>query len=219
MGRLVSDLTGRAMKATAKAHLDPDLRAGATKRLPGWRPVFGQTDAAQSHLIRQGVGVDDLFLFYGWFREIELRAGRYRYVRGAPDLHIIFGWLRVGEIVTNPATAKVAAWARGHPHVRADLGPLSTLYLSKNRQAGAFPKKRPDLILSAEGRSRSIWSLPRWAHPHGRASTLSYHGRLDRWSRSRGATLLRTAGRGQEFVWNGSHYPEAVEWAEAICRS
>jgi Nucleotide modification associated domain 3 len=217
VGRLVSDLTRGKINSRAKAHLDPDLRADVVSRLPGWRPMFGQTDAAQSHLERHGVGLGDLFLFYGWFREVRLRSGTYSYVRHSPDLHVVFGWLRVGEVVKNPRPANLESWALGHPHVAADLGTRSTLYLARARQAGVVDSVRADRILTAKGRTRSIWSLPAWAHPRGRSSTLSYHGRLDRWSRTRGQTVLHSAGRGQEFVWDSEHYPEAVEWADAIC--
>jgi hypothetical protein len=69
MVRLVEDLTGGNIGRDALAHLDPDLHHAALDRAPGWRPCFGQTDAAQTHLEGCGVGRGDLFLFFGWFRE------------------------------------------------------------------------------------------------------------------------------------------------------
>ena len=54
-------------------HLDPDLRRDTRKSIPsGWVPIFGQADAAESHLENQGVTVGDLFMFFGWFRETEI---------------------------------------------------------------------------------------------------------------------------------------------------
>ncbi len=51
------------------AHLDPDLRPEALASRPkDWRPAFGQSSAAATLLINQGVGVGDLFIFFGWFR-------------------------------------------------------------------------------------------------------------------------------------------------------
>ena len=38
------------------AHLDPDLRAAARPRPAGWRPLFGQSEAAQRHLSQSGCG-------------------------------------------------------------------------------------------------------------------------------------------------------------------
>lgn len=49
------------------AHLDPDMDRDAISREPGWQPLFGQVDAARSHLINQGVQKGDLFLMFGWF--------------------------------------------------------------------------------------------------------------------------------------------------------
>src|ERR1019366_2374960 len=52
------------------AHLDPDLRQNALAYPPdAWRPAFGQSGAAAGHLINQGVGAGDLFIFFGWFRK------------------------------------------------------------------------------------------------------------------------------------------------------
>src|SRR3954469_15394864 len=103
VGQLVSDLTGTRVHGAERAHLDPDLDPTARDRRRGWRAAFGQDGAAQRHLERQGVGVGDLFLFFGWFRRVQKVRGRYRYLAGAldgaRDLHVIFGWLRVGKVL------------------------------------------------------------------------------------------------------------------------
>lgn len=46
-----------------RCHLDPDICKDSMEREPGWKPCFGQIDAAQSHLENQQVHVGDLFLF------------------------------------------------------------------------------------------------------------------------------------------------------------
>jgi hypothetical protein len=59
----------RALKPSfkdARCHLDPDIRPGLVRR-EGWMPAFGQVGAAETHLENQGVGMGDLFLFFGWF--------------------------------------------------------------------------------------------------------------------------------------------------------
>ncbi len=89
LGKLASELTNGRSRASHFAHLDPDLIESAYPRAPGWRPIFGQVDAAQSVLAREGVGPGDLFLFFGWFRRVTAAAGRFRYVPGAPDLHVM----------------------------------------------------------------------------------------------------------------------------------
>ena len=98
--RLVEDLTGGNIGRDALAHLDPDLDHAALDRAPGWRPCFGQTDAAQTHLEGCGVGPGDLFLFFGWFRQVrKAHNGRWAIDRNSPNLHVIFGWLQIGEAI------------------------------------------------------------------------------------------------------------------------
>ena len=41
---------------------------------------------------------------------------------------------------------------------------------------------------------------------------LTYHPDLGRWRRDANHAYLRSVGRGQEFVLDLAHYPEAVEW-------
>ena len=49
-------------------------------RPPDWRPAFGQVGAAQKHLEQQGVSVGDVFLFFGWFRDVIRNTdGRWKY--------------------------------------------------------------------------------------------------------------------------------------------
>jgi hypothetical protein len=45
MGEAVSQLAG--FPETHRAHLDPDLVAESLPREKGWRPIFGQCDAAE----------------------------------------------------------------------------------------------------------------------------------------------------------------------------
>jgi hypothetical protein len=121
LGRIVEDLTSRKVGRIRKdkpTHLDPDLRRDAVRRPPGWLPAFGPGGTAQTLLERHGVGVGDLFLFFGWFRKVDIKAGHYQYVRGAPNIHLLFGWLQVGEIYHSfLPEARVPRWARHHPHI------------------------------------------------------------------------------------------------------
>jgi hypothetical protein len=89
LGKVVAALTRGRIDFAAHAHLDPDLYSQICSRAPGWRPLFGQDGAAQSHLANQGVGVGDLFLFFGWFRAVEQPSGYYCFVKQAPDQHLI----------------------------------------------------------------------------------------------------------------------------------
>ena len=172
VGSLVEGLTDGRVRRDDGAHLDPDIRASAYPRQPGWRPLFGQDGTAQAHLTNSGVGVGDIFLFFGWFRRTERTEEGHRFVRGAPDLHVLFGWLQIGAIVSLDASRpSIPIWARYHPHVHEDAEGRNTLYVAREdlllpgtlRRAaggGAFGSYRESLGLTAPGQTRSVWRLP-----------------------------------------------------------
>lgn len=228
LGDLVRDLSGGRISADQPAHLDPDLCHASLPRMPGCRPLFGQCGAAETHLQRQGVGPGDLFLFFGWFRQVERVGDTYRYVAGAPDLHVLFGWLQVAERRPLDDAVAVPTWARYHPHCQhAQFAAPNSLYIAAEHLdlpgassgllgAGRWPRFRPQLQLTAPAMSRSVWRLPAWFHPCGRDAALSYHARPDRWQLHGDHVLLRTVGRGQEFVLDCDAYPEALAWAAGL---
>lgn len=236
VGRLVADLTRGRVQPDDPAHLDPDLHpASAHSRPPGWRPAFGQTGAAETHLQNQGVGPGDVFLFYGWFREVtQNTAGRFGYRPEAPDRHVIFGWLQIAQRLPIAPLSALPAWTAGHPHHKpVPYGRTDCVYLATDRLrlplpghdglpgGGIWRSFHPDRILSAPGRTRSWWQLPAWFHPPaGGGPALSYHSRPARWTRTdTGAVLLNTAKQGQEFVLDCEHYPEALAWLAGMLAS
>ena len=225
-GPLVEALTGGRVRAGDRAHLDPDLDRGALPRRRGWRAAFGQLGAAQAHLAGRGVGPGDLFLFFGWFREVERSVGGWRYRDGAPDLHVIFGWLAVGEVLRAGVDADAIAarrpWLATHPHLHLAGARGNTIYVAADRLrvpggppdglpgAGLFRTVQGALVLTSGGQPRrSLWRLPAPL----RGAPLSYHADPRRWARDGDAALLRTVGRGQEFVLDCADLPEAVRWA------
>ncbi|MFL5694718.1 MAG: hypothetical protein ACJ795_23245 [Ktedonobacteraceae bacterium] len=230
LGTIVNDLTGGRVKPDTFAHLDPDLNVFSVPRQPNWRPVFGQAGAAEKHLQNQGVKEGDVFVFYGWFRQVELVAGKYRYVRNTPDLHVIFGWLQVEQRIPVASLSEIPAWALDHPHCKAtkyrsiDSIYISTSYLhlpgidSNKPGSGVFPLLASDLCLTAPNKSRSIWQLPNWFYPHENTPGLSYHSSLHRWKLDGDTVLLNTVGRGQEFVLDCQDYPEAIQWLSQLLR-
>ena len=228
LGNLVRDLSGGRIAANQPVHLDPDLCHASLNRMPGWRPLFGQCGAAETHLQAQGVGPGDLFLFFGWFRQAEHLGEGYRYVAGAPDMHVLFGWMHVAARLPLSAEATVPPWARYHPHCQhAPFAAPNSLYVAAEQLdlpgvsvtlpgAGGWTHFRPPLQLTAPGMSRSVWRLPAWFHPHGRDTVLSYHARSDRWQLHDDHVLLRTVGRGQEFVLDCDAYSEALAWVAEL---
>lgn len=224
IGELVTVLTRGRFTQQSRAHLDPDLYPHSCPRLPNWRPLFGQDGAAQSHLTNQGVGVGDLFLFFGWFRRVEQREGQYSFVKGAPNQHLIYGWLQVGAILTGEQIVQEApAWAMYHPHCVGGYSPRNTLYIASEHLtlagittplpgAGTFRHYQDNLCLTTPNALRTLWRLPPWFYPAGDKPPLTYHTVPLRWSRDADYTYLRSAMRGQEFVLDTAHYPEAIQW-------
>ena len=228
LGRLVEDLTQGRIRSAGGAHLDPDLRPSIRQRLAGWRPLFGQDGTAQAHLVNAGVGVGDLFLFFGWFRRTERTREGYRFVKGAPDLHVLFGWLQIGAIwPVEERRSEVPAWAKYHPHVHGDSEGKNTLYVAREdlrlpgmskgaAGGGVFDNYQEQLRLTAPGHTRTVWRLPEWFFPKDSRPPLTYHRRRDRWTPADDHTILRSVPRGQEFVLDVEHYPEAIAWARDL---
>lgn len=239
MGRLVRDLSGGKLNANTRAHVDPDLYypqlarerviETVTKKVTDqdWLPLFGQCGAAQTHLQSLNVGRGDIFLFFGWFRQVELHQRRWRYVPTAPDLHVLYGWMQIKSVesVEHIMRSEKKAWMRYHPHCLAEFKGSNVIYcasrnlsLLKKRLPGAglFKACRSELCLTQSGCSRSRWRLPGWMYPQSRRSSLSYHSDLNRWQKKGSHALLRSAARGQEFVLDLDDYPEGKEWLESL---
>ena len=97
IGNLVEELTKGKILGHFNAHLDPDLYEDSIKRERGWRPIFGQTGAAQGHLLNNQVGQGDLFLFFGRFQNIVESNRKIKYDNSSKSVHVIFGWLQVNH--------------------------------------------------------------------------------------------------------------------------
>ena len=196
-------------------HLDPDIRPSVLKRKEGWKGLFGQIDAAQGHLENQGVCPDDLFLFFGWFRNTLSIDGRLAFDRNDPHgRHIIFGYLQIGEVWKVTADASVPTWARYHPHTSPSRRERNnnTLYVARDHLSwrmsepgfGVF-RLAPNLVLTAPDATRSKWSLPNFF----RETSISYHSRSS-WKDG----YFLSAAKGQEFVIDADD--TVIEWAKEL---
>jgi hypothetical protein len=236
VGRLVESLTSGRVSTEHPAHLDPDLDHGVRPREAGWRPAFGQTGAAQTHLAQHGIGAGDLFLFFGWFREAELAAGgTWRFTRGAPDLHVLFGWLQVGELLRvadqGHRYGEHYPWLRDHPHLNGTWSDANTVYIAAETMnvfnderfsrlpgGGTFSGFSQSRVLTAPQQAgRSFWRLPGWFYPANGELTFSYHDKPERWSRGPdGSAHLRSVARGQEFVLATNRDADVSNWLSDI---
>ncbi len=225
IGNLVCDLTGGRIPQHYRAHIDPDLRADSLPRLPNWRPIFGQTGQAQSHLRNNNVGPGDLFLFFGLFGRVEMLNGSYKRARDAKPCHIIWGWLQVDEVLKlGNSRPQGYEWAHYHPHFNRGTDQNNVVYIARQwlqlkgienkfPGAGAFQKFHCDLQLTAaNGNKTSLWELPGWFYPKNR-KPLTYHSDKRRWRKRGGQVELESVARGQEFVLDCEKYPEAIQWA------
>jgi len=236
LGSISSDLRAERGYGKTKVHLDPDLNKSALKRERGWCPCFGQASAALSHLEHHAVSKGDIFLFFGWFKEVVNLNGRLAYRQGAPDIHCIFGWLQIETAQpVNAATWNPPKWAKRHPHVQRRNTSCEpggdTLYIAPERLkipsfrrkipgGGIFTFFKPSLRLTAaSAENRSTWSLPAWFYPFspdGERPPLSYHRNRRIWKTNRDGVLLHTVSRGQEFVLDCDYYPEAIDWIKSL---
>jgi hypothetical protein len=176
LGQIIEEMTKGRIGADNLCHEDPMFSNG--------RWAFGQTGAAQAHLERNGVGVGDIFLFFGLFA---FRDGRDRH-------HRIFGYLEVDEVRHlggRPSRSdNPEGFLRRHPHTIGEWNENNTLYLGSGAKAKTA---HPSLRLTKPGALTSIWTVPPWL----KAAGLTYHGNPVRWADD---AELRVASRGQEFV-------------------
>ena len=243
LGTIIEQLTRYRMSDSCCVHLDPDLDKSMLVRQPGWRGIFGQSEAAQRELENEEVGPGDLFLFFGQFCRVARDPnGQLRYVKGAPTQHVVFGWLRIGNLYHLPEQAdQVPSWAGYHAHLNyAKIEPVpNVIYIAAEKLDsntdvpgwGVFRHFRDDLrlthpapIIGENGKPKNIpsrWQLPAWMNPWNDPNNprppLTHHRTARQWNGSdKQFATLQTVGRGQEFILNADTYPEAWPWAKAI---
>jgi hypothetical protein len=240
VGEMVRQLSNGKWGPNDEVHLDPDIRHNAVKR-NGFRAAFGQSGAAQTHLANQNVCSaprgenNDLFLYFGRYREVEEQSGRWRYRRGAPEVQLIFGWLQVGEMIS--LAEEYPEWAQMHPHCRpsaivlAEIGKRkinnNTLYVARSELsfsskpgAGVFQqfdiRARGPRCLTREDSTASVWRLPDFFKRAG-LTCLSNMGARTAWTAEGNSWIVQRKGPGQEFVLetNGREQ-ESLDWLKAL---
>jgi hypothetical protein len=230
LGELVSELTNGRISSTFNAHLDPDLNQGSLQRQEGWRPIFGQTGASQSHLHKNNVKEGDIFLFFGLFQQVIQSHGKLVWDKRSPKHHIIWGWMQIGEILSVDSCAEGEyEWAKYHPHFHRVVDKDNVIYISQGHLAlpricrsmdsgaGIFTRFSKQLKLTAPDSEKAcLWSLPSWFYPRDGKLPLTYHSDLTRWERGDQCANLRAVNRGQEFILNCDEYPEAITWVRDL---
>ena len=193
-----------------ECHLDPDIRKDVTYRMDGWKPAFGQIDAARSHLCNQGVGIGDIFLFFGWFRHTELINGKLQFIGPSSGFHAIYGYMQVGEIIER--YEDVPIWLESHPHAKKERWMRNNaIYIASDNLSlkpelpgsGCFTFTEKHK-LTKEGCSRSIWNLPEFF----RNIPITYNAKA--WKEDE----FHSAAKGQEFVFTAND--DVLNWISEL---
>ena len=201
-------------------HVDPDIKSDIiTERKSGWKGIFGQCDAAQGHLTANNIEVGDLFLFYGWFKEVQEKNGMLRYTPGT-DKHIIWGYMQIGAIDSIVENEQYEDWKLDHPHYQNKNRKNNTGYIACDHLdfcpdmpgCGVF-KYDESLVLTCPNYTRSIWRLPSFFHP-SYGTEMTYNRDAKRWTLKDDCCILESANIGQEFILSGNQ--DAVEWAKKL---
>lgn len=188
LGQLVETVTQGKILRHHLCHEDPMFTDGQC--------FFGQCGVAQSHLRNQGVGIGDVFLFFGLFADEETGKRHHR----------LFGYLRVDEAAPPSSMVQLKALHRPHPHTLGEWNENNTIYRGEGAVANAA---HASLRLTQPGGPLRQWVVPNWLETAG----LSYHGKPERWSAK---DRLEIVLRGQEFVADVGDDPAARDWVDHL---
>jgi hypothetical protein len=204
----------------SQCHLDPDINASAMKRHTSWKPLFGQNGGAQTHLKKQEVGKDDIFLFFGTFRRTIKRDGVYQF-DSSQEFHAIYGYFEVEEVKPIDGKTKFPEWMSYHPHIDPSRDPTSyrgknTVYVARERltwqpdaPGAGLLNFTERLMLTKRGCSKSKWNLP----PFFSEVNISHHSE-ESWNWKDG--YFQSNNIGQEFVMQSNRKIEG--WVKDIIR-
>ncbi|MBS1551962.1 MAG: hypothetical protein JST15_07840 [Bacteroidetes bacterium] len=211
---LLKELGINNFNEQSTCHLDPDIYWNIKERQDNWKGAFGQINAAQTHLENQNVTINDVFLFFGWFRNTETKNGKLCFK--GPDMHVIFGYLQIGKIYRNENINDIPEYLKEHPHysIKRRSNPTNAIYVAKDHLSidknypgyGVFQFNKL-LKLTKDGFNRSCWNLPSFF----RNLNISYHN-LSHWKED----YFQSTYPGQEFVVEENE--EVKNWALKIIK-
>ena len=203
-------------KEISTCHLDPDIEKG----------LFGQCSAAAQHLMNNNVEVGDLLLFFGWFRDFDIKNYKFSKLDIAGK-HCIYAYFKIGRILDlNKSAEKQEALklSATHPHIAYDsneYNKTNLLYVaapilttnSKIRGCGRL-KYSEQTTLTKPNENKSIWQLPKCFLN----TNMTYHTNKNRWSElNNNFCQLKSACRGQEFIINENK--DIEKWAIELIRN
>ncbi len=187
---------------------------------------FGQVGAAQTHLKNNNVGIGDLFLFWGWFRETVTVNKKTVFSKDDPGHYRFFGWMQIGGIIT---LGKDPSWylktepnSMTHPHTIGSWGDNNTLYLASDKLDafglkdyygfGEFKASDKTNLSINPSVKKSKWICPKWLNPNHGGCGMTYHKNIKRWNDN----SVDIVGRGQEFIAEPKNLNDCKVWLEDI---
>lgn len=197
-------------KEIMTCHLDPDIESG----------LFGQCSTAAQHLMNNNVKVGDLLLFFGWFREFDIKTHKFS-TQDKNGKHCIYAYFKIGKILdlNNSKDKKEALQlTKTHPHIAYEsteyektnlLFVADTKLLENSNIKGCGRLKFSEsTTLTRSNRNKSIWQLPKCFMN----VNMTYHTNKNRWVRlNEEFCQLKSVCRGQEFVI--SENKDVEKWA------
>ncbi|QQN86677.1 Nmad3 family putative nucleotide modification protein [Bacillus toyonensis] len=211
----------------SEAHLDPDLKKSILKVRPeNWRGLFGQSGNSQGTLHNRNVGKGDIFLFFGWFKEVRKINDIWKYCKDAPDIHAIFGYLEVDKVLDIRERDAVPVWTLYHPHIkgRKEYGTqrnnvymaTSTFSTDSNKPGWGCFKYNEQLVLTKEGtENKSFWELPPCFQNEQKKFTCA----IKTWDVLENDWIeMQPSGRGDQEMYISDN-PKVVAWAENLIKS
>ena len=197
-------------------HLDPDIDHNKLNIKPS-KAIFGQCDQAAGHLINHNVTKGDVFLFFGTFRNVEIKLdGAYHYVKKDKEKHIVFGYLEVDEVINKKED--ILRDYHWHPHSKP-------FYINKTNNTlftsckHLFDTERPghgvfsfsdDLILTEDNMSKSKWK-PK--HILTTTENMTYHKNANK------GLFFQSARIGQEFIIDDLNNNKIKSWIiKQVCK-
>lgn len=205
----LKECSTKSVFADSFCHYDPALNEN--------EGVFGQAGSSQTELLNRGVGVGDLFLFFGFYKNFSSR-GR--------ELHHLFGWLQIDKIIEGDKEIRNYLinnnLEHAHGYGETNTYKNNTIYIGKknltigekefsSKGYGLFKKSHTDLILTREDASKGSWKLPKKYFLNSRDIFLKRLEWLDEEE-----CFVNNFQRGQEFVLDSEKYPRIVDWAQFL---
>jgi hypothetical protein len=197
-------------KEIMTCHLDPDIESG----------LFGQCSTAAQHLINNNVKVGDLLLFFGWFREFDIKTHKFS-MQDKNGKHCIYAYFKIGRILylNNSKDKKEALQlTKTHPHITYEsteyektnllfVADTKLLENSNIKGCGRLKFSESTTLTKSNG-NKSIWQLPKCFMN----VNMTYHTNKNRWiGLNEEFCQLKSVCRGQEFVISESN--DVEQWA------